>query len=80
MSSFHGDKNSTTENEMSTDKNGQRNIEPVERMRRLIPYMTFYIPTQSRDYLPYGPITKQMVIETKKIDNDDGSSLNNCVV
>lgn len=68
MSHLHTDKNSnqtsTTDNGNIFNKNTQR-IEPVERIRRLIPYMTFYIPTANRDYLPtspYGPINKQTVI------------------
>lgn len=30
----------------------QHSFEPVERMRRLIPYMTFYVAAPSREYLP----------------------------
>lgn len=69
MSNFQSDKNSsqtsTAEGGVNFNKNGQRNIESLERIRRLIPYMTFYIPTSSREYLPtspYGPISKPMVI------------------
>lgn len=68
MSNFHSDKNSsqTSTDTLPFNKNGQRNGESAERMRRLIPYMTFYIPTSNREYLPtspYGPINnKPMVI------------------
>ncbi|XP_031640677.1 uncharacterized protein LOC116352314 [Contarinia nasturtii] len=66
MSNFHSDKHtnqtSTTENGLHFKWNSQR-IDSAERIRRLIPYMTFYIPTSSRDYLPtspYRPINKPM--------------------
>lgn len=68
MSSFHNNKNSsqlsTPDNGMPMRRYAQRNLEPLERTRRLIPYMTFYIPTSNDHYLPYGPITKQMVIQS----------------
>lgn len=68
MSNFNSETNSsqTSTDTVPFNKNGQQNIESGERMRRLIPYMTFYIPTSNRDYLhtsPYGPInSKPMVI------------------
>lgn len=66
MSNFASEKNqtSTAESDVTLNKNGQRNIESMERTRRLIPFMAFYIPTSSREYLPtspYGHINKQMV-------------------
>lgn len=68
MSNFQSDKNNnqttTAEGGIVINKNDQRNIDALERMRRLIPYMTFYIPTSRREYLPtspYGPINKPMV-------------------
>ncbi|XP_055313241.1 uncharacterized protein LOC129574799 isoform X2 [Sitodiplosis mosellana] len=68
MSNFHSEKHSnhtstTAESGVSFNRNGQRNIDTAERMRRLIPYMTFYIPTSSREYLPtspYAPVNKPM--------------------
>lgn len=80
MSNFHSDKPS---NQTSTpaetggipfNRNGQRSMDTAERMRRLIPYMTFYIPTSSRDYLPtspYAPVNKPMVIKTHFPHEDD---------
>lgn len=69
MSTIQSDK---SDSRLSTPDTGtpfsqqivQRHAEPMERMRRLIPYMTFYIPTSNADYHPYGHITKQMVIHT----------------
>lgn len=71
MSNFHSDKHNnqtstTPETGIPFNRNGQRSIDTVERMRRLIPYMTFYIPTSNREYLPtspYAPINKPMVIK-----------------
>lgn len=81
MSNFHSDKHS---NQTSTtaESGGIRNIDTAERMRRLIPYMTFYIPTSSRDYLPtspYAPVNKPMVIKTHfphDEDEDDDARTN----
>lgn len=65
MSVFHSDKNSSQltkpDHGLPIRRYAQQHLEPLERTRRLIPYMTFYIPTTNGDYLPYGPITKQMV-------------------
>lgn len=58
MSSFQSDQNSnktsTPDNGAPFNKNTQR-VEPLGRMRRLIPYMTFYVPTSNREYLPTSP-------------------------
>lgn len=56
---------STSDNGIPYNRNIQR-VEPLERMRRLIPYMTFYIPTSNREYLPtapYGHTNRQTVIQ-----------------
>lgn len=45
------------------NQNTPRTNEPLERFRRLIPFMAFYVPTTNADYLPYGPVTNQMVID-----------------
>lgn len=69
-STFYSDKNSsrllTTDNGMLpalNSQNVQKNTEPSERTRRLIPFMTFYIPTTNADYVPYGPILNHMVMK-----------------
>lgn len=63
MPNFHNDKHtnhtSTTENGIYFNGNEQHGIDSVERMRRLIPYMTFYIPTSNR------VINKPMVIQNE---------------
>lgn len=68
-STFYSDKNSsrllTHDSGMLpalNDLHAQKNSEPSERIRRLIPFMTFYIPTTNADYVPYGPILNHMVI------------------
>lgn len=54
---------STSDNGVPYKRNIQR-VEPLERMRRLIPYMTFYIPTPNREYLPTAPYGhRQTVIQ-----------------
>lgn len=67
-STFFNDKNSSrlSDNGMLppfNKGNVQINNEPMERYRRLIPFMALYIPTTNADFLPYGPITKHMVIK-----------------
>lgn len=57
------------------NQNIRINNEPLDRFRRLIPFMAFYVPTTNADYLNYGPITNQMVTNLMLISSFRKKSL-----
>lgn len=54
----------SNESSQSVENHHKQIIEQSERIRRLIPYMAFYIPKPNQDYLPLSDVNsyKQMVI------------------
>lgn len=61
---FNENQISTNESSQLVQNQNKQSIEQPERIRRLIPYMAFYIPKPNRDYLPLSDVNsyKQMVI------------------